>query len=307
MIEIKDLSKTFYSEEKGQETKALTDLTLDIKEHQIFGLIGTNGAGKSTLMRIMAGVLLQDKGSMIIDNQKVFNNPDIKKDIFFVPDELYFLPDSTPMDMACYYKLFYPSFDKERCEKLLDDFGFDKTKKIGGFSKGMKRQTALILGICAGSRYLFLDETFDGLDPVVRQAVKSIFAGEIQSRDFTPVMTSHNLRELEDISDHVGLLHKGGVLLSEDIEDMKLELQKVQCVFTNESDEQMIPQMPGLISYEKRGRVYTITLRGKREDVMQLFRSYETIFFEMLPLTLEEIFISETKGAGYDVKKLIIE
>jgi ABC-2 type transport system ATP-binding protein len=306
MIEIRDLNKTFRTGDGGQDIIAINNINMRIADHQVFGLIGTNGAGKSTLMRIIMGIIRSDSGEVIVDGQISYDNPAVKKEMFFVPDELYFLPNSTPLVMEKYYAGIYEHFDTARCNKLLSDFGLDSRRKISGMSKGMKRQVALIMGICSGTRFLLLDETFDGLDPVMRQAVKSIFAGDMQTRDFTPVMTSHNLRELEDICDHIGLLHKGGVLLSEDLDNMKLELQKVQCVFRNAEDADRPVNEKKVLSRTSQGRVYTYTIRGKREDIQDYFRGMDTVFFEVLPLTLEEIFISEAEGVGYDVKKLII-
>ena len=181
----------------------------------------------------------------------------------------------------------------------------EKKRKINTFSKGMKKQLALICGICSGTRYLLCDETFDGLDPVMRQGIKSIFAKEMESRGLTPIIASHNLRELEDICDHVGLLHKGGVLLSKDLEDMKCNIQKVQCVFASEEDKNKAMQGLDVVKQDVRGSLNTLTVRGAREEILGRFATVDTVFFEALPLSLEEIFISETEVAGYDVKKLI--
>ena len=208
--------------------------------------------------------------------------------------------------MEHYYSSIYENFNKEKFYQYLEHFELDKKRKINTFSKGMKKQAALLLGICSGTRYLFCDETFDGLDPVMRQGVKSIFASEMEERGLTPIIASHNLRELEDICDHVGLLHKGGVLLSKDLEDMKCNIQKVQCVFSNKEAEQEIIQKLDVMKVDHRGALVTITARGSREDVTNLLASVDTIFCEILPLSLEEIFISETEVIGYDIKKLIL-
>ena len=171
----------------------------------------------------------------------------------------------------------------------------------------MKKQVAILLGICSGTKYLLCDETFDGLDPVVRQAVKSIIAGEMADRGLTPIIASHNLRELEDICDHIGLLHQGGVILSEDLGDMKLKMQKVQCVFANDEDVDKVLSGMEVLIHETRGRLHTITMRGEREDVERAFKMGNPVFFEVLPLSLEEIFISETEVVGYDIKKFILQ
>ena len=305
MIEIRDLHKTFDTGGKEDVVQALNGISLDIKESQVFGLIGTNGSGKSTLMRIAAGIYRPDSGSVKIDGNEAFDNVQAKKDVFFIADEPFYHSNATPKYMRDYYADIYENFDKERYDKLLADFNLKLTRRIATFSKGMKKQLAVILGVCAGTKYLMMDETFDGLDPVMRQAVKSLFAYDMESRGLTPVIASHNLRELEDICENIGLLHKGGVLMSQNIEDIKLGIQKIQCVFANEEDEAKILSGVDVMLNERRGKLHTITVRGRREDVMAHFNGYEMTFFEMLPLTLEEAFISETEVVGYDIKKLI--
>ncbi len=208
--------------------------------------------------------------------------------------------------MECYYGRLYENFDRGEFYRYLENFNIDRRRKISTYSKGMKKQLALLLGICAHTKYLLCDETFDGLDPVMRQGIKSIFAKEMQDGDFTPIIASHNLRELEDICDHVGLLHKGGVLLSKDLEDMKCNIQKVQCVFSGSEDEEKALKELDVVKNEKRGLLSTITIRSTKENVIAHFSTVNTVFFEVLPLSLEEIFISETEVVGYDIKKLII-
>lgn len=301
MIELLELEKSF------DEIKAVNQVSLNIKDGEVFGLLGTNGAGKSTLLRTIAGVIKPDAGVVCVDNRPVYDNPDVKKDVFYISDEQYFLPNSTPEEMADYYEGIYETFDKLRFFKMCQGFGLDIKRKISTFSKGMKKQVSILLGICSGTKYLLCDETFDGLDPVVRQGVKSLFAAEIADRGMTPVIASHNLRELEDICDHVGLLHLGGVILSEDIENMKVKMQKVQCVFTSEEDEKKALEGLDVMLHEKRGRLHTITIRGEREEIESAFMRGNPIFFEILALTLEEIFISETEVVGYDIRKFILE
>ena len=208
--------------------------------------------------------------------------------------------------MEHYYSGIYENFNREEFYKYLESFNLDKNRKINTFSKGMKKQLALLLGICAHTKYILCDETFDGLDPVMRQGIKSIFAKEMEERGLTPVIASHNLRELEDICDHVGLLHKGGVLLSRDLEDMKCNIQKVQCVFAGVEDELKALNGLEVLKKEQRGSLRTITVRSTREEVTARFATVNTIFYEVLPLSLEEIFISETEVVGYDIKKLIL-
>ena len=299
MIEAKNLTKRF------DDMIAVDHINATIRDGSVFGLIGTNGAGKSTFLRMASGILKPDEGTVQIDGEDVFENPKIKSRFFYISDEQYFFSNATPQDMMVYDKAIYPAFDEGRCYKLLDSFGLDKKRKIATFSKGMKKQLSVILGICSNTDYLFCDETFDGLDPVMRQAVKSLFANDMAERNLTPIIASHNLRELEDICDHVGLLHKGGILLSKDLDDMKLNIHKIQCVLKS---GMKVEELAGLdvVKTEYRGSLATITVRGTREKIETLMRGYEPVFFEMIPLSLEEIFISETEVAGYDIKKLIL-
>ncbi len=300
MIELLDLEKNF------DDIKAVASVSLNILDGEVFGLVGTNGAGKSTILRIISGVIKPDSGIVLVDKRPVYDNPEVKSDLFYISDEQFFLPNSTPEEMANYYESIYKNFDKLRFHKLCSGFGLDTKRRISTFSKGMKKQVSILLGLCANTKYLLCDETFDGLDPVVRQGVKSLFAGEMADRGLTPVITSHNLRELEDICDHIGLLHQGGVILSEDISDMKLKMQKVQCVFNSEEDEERALEGLEILAKESRGRLRTFTLRGEREDIETAFKRGNPLFFEVLALSLEEIFISETEVVGYDIRKFVL-
>lgn len=300
MIEIKGISKSF------EGHKAVDNVSVQIKENTVFGLIGTNGAGKSTLLRMVCGVMKPDAGYILIDDRPVYDNVEVKKDIFFIADEPYFFANGNAQDMQKYFSIIYPNFDSDQYYQMLENFGLEKRRKISTFSKGMKKQLALILGVCSKAKYLFCDEAFDGLDPVMRQGMKSIFANEMEKRGLTPIIASHNLRELEDICDHVGLLHKGGVLLSKDLEDMKCNIQKVQCVFASEEAKEKALKGLNIMKSEERGQLHTLTVRGSREEILAVFATVDTIFFEALPLSLEEIFISETEVVGYDIKKLIL-
>ena len=206
--------------------------------------------------------------------------------------------------MAAFYRLHYPKFEIQRFSKLMRQFRLDEKQRISSFSKGMKKLLMVLLGISAGTKYLFCDETFDGLDPVMRQAVKSIFASEIMSREFTPVIASHNLRELEDICDHIGLLHQGGILLSRDLEDMKFHIHKIQCVLPDQTKEEALLKELDVLKKEHQGSLLILTARGTREEILQKVQTQNPIFCEVIPLTLEEIFISETEVAGYEVKNI---
>jgi ABC-2 type transport system ATP-binding protein len=299
MIEAVNLCKQF------DKIKAVDQVSVMIREGNVFGLVGTNGAGKSTIIRMLCGILRQDSGTIKIDGMEVYENIDAKKLFFYISDDQYFFANATPKDMKKYYSVVYPDFDSGRFTSMMKQFDLDENRKINTFSKGMKKQLSVICGICANTKYIFCDETFDGLDPVMRQAVKSIFAKEMSERNMTAIIASHNLRELEDICDHVGLLHRGGILLSKDLYDMKLSIHKVQCVFQNEVDINSIFEGTEVLKIDQRGSLYTITARGTEEEIHDRIRMNNPVFSEILPLTLEEIFISETEVVGYDVKKLI--
>ncbi|BCN31592.1 ABC transporter ATP-binding protein [Anaeromicropila herbilytica] len=300
MIEAVNVSKYF------DKIKAVDQVTATIKEGNVFGLVGTNGAGKSTFIRMLAGILKPDGGTIKIDGMEVYENIKAKELFYYISDDQYFFSNATPEELKKYYQVIYSNFDSDRFNTLMKQFELDRKRKINTFSKGMKKQLSVICGICANTKYIFCDETFDGLDPVMRQAVKSIFAKEISERNMTPIIASHNLRELEDICDHVGLLHKGGILLSKDLFDMKLSIHKIQCVFQKEVDIKQVFEGIELIKIDKRGNLYTITARGNCEEITKRIEQTKPIFSEVLPLTLEEIFISETEVVGYDIKKLIL-
>ena len=301
MISIKGITKKF------DDYIAVNQVDIDIREGMVFGLIGTNGAGKSTLLRMMCGVMKPDEGMITVDDMPVYDNPAAKEKIFFIADEPYFFPHGNAVDMEQYYSMVYKSFDKAEYYKLLQQFGLESKRKIATYSKGMKKQLAVILALASRTDYILCDETFDGLDPVMRQAVKSLLAKEMGERGLTPVIASHNLRELEDICDTVGLLHKGGVLLSKDLDEMKCGLQKIQCVFKDGAAYENALSIFDIIKKEHRGSLYTLTVRGGRDEIAEKLNQIDTVFCEVLPLSVEEIFISETEVVGYDIKKLILE
>ena len=299
MIRIENVTKRF------GDILALDSVSAQISEGCIFGLVGTNGAGKSTMLRVTSGVLRPDEGHVTVDDMEIWENPQAKERICFLPDTAWFFPNSTPNMMRDYYRIVYPNFQTERFDELLSKFGLDPKRKLSTYSKGMKKQVSVLLGICAGTEYLFCDETFDGLDPVMRQTVKSLFASEILNRKFTPVIASHSLREIEDICDHVGLLHKGGILFAKDLDEMKLGIHKIQCVIPDPVLEEELLSELTVLQHEKRGSLLTVIVRGTSDEIQQKIREKQPLFSEILPLTLEEIFISETEVAGYDIKNLV--
>jgi len=299
MIKIKNVSKSY------GDIKAVNQISLTIPNGIVFGMLGTNGAGKSTLLRMISGVLKADHGQIIIDDEHVYDNPKAKEKFFYISDDQYYFPNAKPLDLVSFYKNYYPAFDEERFINYLNNFGLDYNRKINTFSKGMKKQISILLGVCANTPYLLCDETFDGLDPVMRQAIKSLFAKEIADRGLTPIIASHNLRELEDICDHIGLLHKGGVLLSKDLDDLKCNLIKIQCVLPEEHDSYLNDTLR-VLKMQRRGKLLNLTVRGKEYDVLKVIEALDPIYLEALPLSLEEIFISETEVVGYDMQSIIL-
>lgn len=299
MIEFKNIVKYF------GDIKAIDHVDAAIEEGHVFGLIGTNGAGKSTLMRLADGVLKPEEGSVTVDGEEVFDNPAAKAKIFYISDDQYFFRNGTPRDILHFYQTYYPDFDSAKWHELMGKFGLQESRKVNTFSKGMKKQLSILCGICANTKYLLCDETFDGLDPVMRQAVKAVFVREIEERGLTPVIASHNLRELEDICETVGLLHRGGILFEKDLDEMKLNIHKIQCIVKEEAMLHRIRESMEVLTMDNRGSLYTFTVRGKRQEVDSFLEQLCPVFYELLPLSLEEIFISETEVKGYDVKALL--
>ena len=281
MIEAVKLTKRF------DDILAVDHIDATIKDGSVFGLIGTNGAGKSTFLRMVAGVLKPDEGTVTIDGMSVFENEEAKHRFFYISDDQYFFNNATPKDMMTYYKITYPGFNEERFHSLMKSFDLSEKRKINTFSKGMKKQVSIICGVCAETEYLFCDETFDGLDPVMRQAVKSIFANDMEERHLTPIIASHNLRELEDICDHVGLLHKGGILLSRDLDEMKMKIHKVQCVLQPGMEPEDLVGLT-ILKTERRGKLLTLTVRGDLSMIEYIMQNANPIFYETIPLSLED-------------------
>ena len=301
MIEISHVTKRF------DDICALSDVSLTIDDGDIFGLIGTNGAGKSTLLRIMAGVLRADEGTVTIDGENVWENPAVKEQICFIADNVFFENDATPDSAAALWAILHPGFERARFERFCDKLGLDRRRKVRTFSKGMKRQLSLLLALSSGARYIFCDETFDGLDPVMRQTVKGAIAEVVYDRKIVPVIASHNMREIEDISGTVGLLHKGGVLLEESLDDLKMNIQKVQFVLKDPADFPELTKRLDIVSSDAMGSMNILVCRGSRDAVLNAINECEPVYCESVPLTLEEVFISETAAGGYDLRNLFLD
>jgi len=298
MIQLESVTKNF------ADVRSLNNVSLSVPDGSIFGLIGSNGSGKSTLLRVMCGVIAPDGGRVLSDGFRVWENPDVKEKIVYLSDEPFFLPHASLSDMRALYASLYPAFDVMRYGELLSLFGLDERRRIATFSKGMQKQAAVLLALSVRPRLLLCDETFDGLDPVMRQLVKRILAEEVAADNATVVIASHNLREIEDICDRVALLHRGELLFTRELDDMKLCLQKVQAILPEERGEVSLGAVP-LLSCVRRGSMVTLVARGTREEVEAAVAALRPTFCEFIPLTLEEIFISEMGDRGYDFSKLI--
>ncbi len=298
MLEIKNITKRF-----GEKT-ALDNLSFSVPEGSVFGLIGSNGSGKSTLLRIISGIYEPDGGEAVIDSENTFENPEIKERCFFIPDFPYFYNNSTVTNLAALYRELYPTWSEEKFQKLSCIFPIGINDRIINMSKGMQRQAALMLALSACPKYIMLDEIFDGLDPVVRQLIKKLLMEMVAENGTTVIIASHNLRELEDVCDHIGLIHKGGIILEKELDEAKLGIHRVQAVFEQELGEGVFSDL-NVVNIQRQGKMMLLTVRGDGETIENTIRALDPIYMEMLPLTLEEVFISEMEAVGYDIDNIL--
>lgn len=298
MLEIKNVTKKF------GDKAALENLSFSVPTGSVFGLIGSNGSGKSTLLRIISGIYEADEGSTEIDGENTFENPAVKETVFFIPDFPFFYNNSTVNGLAKLYGSLYGSWSDEKYKKLIAMFPIGADDRIINMSKGMQRQAALILALSACPKYILLDEIFDGLDPVVRQLIKKLLMEMVAENKTTVIIASHNLRELEDVCDHIGLIHKGGIVMEKDLDEAKLGIHRVQAVFEQELGEGVFKELD-VVNIQRQGKMITLTVRGDANAVEETIRAKEPIYMEMLPLTLEEVFISEMEAVGYDINNIL--
>lgn len=298
MIKVDRVSK------KYDNDFVLNNLTFNIKDNCIYGLVGANGAGKSTLLRIIMGIFDANMGSVTIDGEEVSHNVKLKQKMVFIPDDLFFYPGYTLIDMAKYYQSMYDEFDMDYLRELANLLKLKENVKISNFSKGMKRQCALICAIATNADYMFFDETFDGLDPVIRNVMKKIIVKQMNKKKTTIVMTSHNLRELEDICDNLGLLYQGGILFESEIDTIKTNMYKVQISLKGDFDKDDFSDID-LLSYKKNGSVATLIIKDVDNTSKKKLAKKNPIILDYLNLTLEEIFIYEMEAMGYEFDKLV--
>ena len=298
MIEIRSLVKTF------DGFAALDGADLTVPKGAIYGLVGPNGAGKTTLLRCLTGVYRPDSGRVAVDGQSVWENPAVKARAASIPDDWYYFPQACVRDMARYYRGFYPRFDTARYEKLRSVFALSEMQPIRRMSKGMQKQAAFWLAMCCLPDCLVLDEPVDGLDPVMRRQVWSLILQDVSERGTTVLVSSHNLRELEDVCDHVGILNKGTVLLERSLSELQDNTVKLQLVFDDAAPD--LPPELTVLHQSAVGRVRTVILRGSRADAEARLAALRPLYMEAVPLTLEEIFIYELGGADYAVKDILL-
>lgn len=298
MIQIENLVKRF------DDHVALNGVNLSIEPGSVYGLVGPNGSGKTTLIKCLCGVYLTDAGTVKINNELVYDNIELKKRIAYIPDDLYFPTTFTPRDMAQFYSTLYPGFSWERYKELSALFGLDEKKRIARFSKGMQKQVAFWVSMSSLPEVIILDEPVDGLDPVMRKKVWGVILQEVEERGVTVLISSHNLRELEDVCDHVGILHQGEMLLQKALSDMKSDTFKLQVAFPDAFPETLLGEL-NVLNHSESGRVHLLILRGQSDEILQKVNAYNPLLAELVPLTLEEVFIYELGGKGYDFKNIL--
>ena len=299
MLEVKNAVKTF------DGFRALDGLTMTVPKGAVYGLVGPNGAGKSTIIRHLAGIYRQDSGEVLLDSQPVYENTEAKRRMAVIGDDWYYFPQAGIKEMAKFYAGIYPAFSWERYEKLKQVFPLDEKMMLRRMSKGMQKQAAFWLTVCCMPEYLILDEPVDGLDPVIRRQVWSLLLGDVAERGTTVLVSSHNLRELEDVCDHVGILNHGKVLLERSLSDLQDNTVKLQVAYQGVT-EPVLPAELNILHRSHVGRVYTYIVRGSSQEILRRMQITEPVLLESIPLTLEEIFIYELGGVEYAAKDILL-
>ncbi len=299
MIEIKNLTKKF------DKTIAVNGMNLQIADGSVIGLVGSNGSGKSTLLRLLAGVYQADGGEILLNGEKLFDNPKTKGECYFIPDFPYFYNNSTIDNTAFLYRKLYPNWSEKQFNHFCSIFPIKRDAKIINMSKGMQRQAALILALSTCPKYLFLDEIFDGLDPVVRHLLKKILIEHVSEHDMTVIIASHNLRELEDLCDRICLMHRGVMLMERELDALRMCFRKVQVAFSQVPENTNLFAGINVVNVWRNGNIFNVTIRGTEEDFMPQLNALNPAYISAMPLTLEEVFISEMGAAGYDVNSIL--
>lgn len=298
MIEVNNLVKEF------DGFRALDGASMHVKKGAIYGLVGPNGAGKSTLLRHLTGIYKQNKGTVKVAGEEVYENPKVKEKFAFIPDDLFYFMQANTMEMMRFYRGIYPKFDEKMFYRLMEFFpAVNPKKSIRSLSKGMQKQVAFWLAVCSRPELLILDEPVDGLDPVMRRQIWSIIMADVAEHETTVLVSSHNLRELEDVCDHVGIMHKGKIMIERSLSDLQGSVCKVQVAFPEEIPD--FSKELELLHTANTGRVHTLIVRGNPEEVKAQIEKMQPMLIDILPLTLEEIFIYELGGVDYEVKDIL--
>ena len=299
MITVKNVNKHF------DDFHALKDLSINVETGSIYGLVGTNGSGKTTIIKHLTGVLKQDSGEILYDGEPVYENAELKAKIGFVPDDLSYFAPYTLKEAARFYKSLYPVWDAERYDEMIRAFDLRSKKKMNSFSKGMQKQAAFILTMCTHPSYLILDEPIDGLDPIIRKLVWKYIIEDV-TEGMTVLVSSHNLREMEGICDSIGILDRGEMKIERDLDELKSDINKIQVAFGDDIDPKERYEGLNIVHRETRGKVDLLIIRNDSEQIRKALSEYHPILFDVLPLTLEEIFIYELGGEHYEVKDILL-
>ena len=297
MIEVRDVVKSF------DDFRALDGLTLTVPKGAVYGMVGPNGAGKSTIIRHLTGIYRQDSGTICIDGQPVFENPAIKERIAYIPDDIHYFSNATIKETMQYYKSIYPKFDDVRFKKLGEVFELDERRQMRRLSKGMQKQAAFWIAVSMRPDVMILDEPVDGLDPVMRRQIWSVIMSDVAENGTTVLVSSHNLRELEDVCDHVGIMNNGKIMLERNLNDLQENIVKIQLALP---DGKELPDGLDILHKNVNGRLQSLIIHGKRDEIMARISTADPLFADAVPLSLEEIFIYELGGADYEVKDIVL-
>ena len=297
MIEVRNVMKEF------DGFRALDDMSMTVPTGAVYGLVGPNGAGKSTIIRHLTGIYRQDAGEITIDGAPVFENPEVKSRIAYIPDDIFYYANASIREMMDFYRSIYPHFDAERFKKLADVFGLDPKRQMRRLSKGMQKQAAFWIAVSLRPEILILDEPVDGLDPVMRRRIWSIIMADVAENGTTVLVSSHNLRELEDVCDSVGIMNKGKIMIERSLNELQENIVKIQLALP---DGESLPEGLDILHKSNTGRLQSLIMHGTQEELTEKLQSAHPLFIDAVPLTLEEIFISELGGADYEVKDIVL-
>lgn len=297
MIEVRNVMKEF------DGFRALDNMSMTVQTGSVYGLVGPNGAGKSTIIRHLTGIYRQDAGEITIDGAPVFENPEVKSRIAYIPDDIFYYANASIREMMDFYRSIYPHFDAERFKKLGDVFGLDPKRQMRRLSKGMQKQAAFWIAVSLRPEILILDEPVDGLDPVMRRQIWSIIMADVAENGTTVLVSSHNLRELEDVCDSVGIMNKGKIMIERSLNELQENIVKIQLALP---DGESLPEGLDILHKSNTGRLQSLIMHGTQEELTEKLKSAHPLFIDAVPLTLEEIFIYELGGADYEVKDIVL-